>query len=154
MAGRIAGLAHDLCKEMPLARQEALATIYSSLSGRDIPKDGVIGRAALHGPAAAGLLASEFGLDDADILEAVALHTLGAEDMGDLARIIYAADKLEPGRGHVDPKFRADCLELPPGALFSAVLADTVGWLRSMGQPVAAESLELHERIAAREIDA
>jgi HD superfamily phosphohydrolase YqeK len=53
--GRVAGLAHDLCKEQDLGVQASPAPKYASLSGRPLVGDGVIGEAALHGPAAAGL---------------------------------------------------------------------------------------------------
>ncbi|HUX41004.1 MAG TPA: HD domain-containing protein [Rectinemataceae bacterium] len=151
--GRVAGLAHDLCKELDLRNQSSLASIYASISGRSFVSDGVIGEAALHGPAAAGLLAGTFGCADEEILEAIALHTLGSRDMGDLARITYAADKLEPGRKHVDPEFRARCLLLPPAELFGAVLASTVEWLRSVGLPVAEESLALYDPAVSRETE-
>jgi HD superfamily phosphohydrolase YqeK len=74
--------------------------------------------------------------------------------MGDLARIIYSADKLEPGRKHIDPDFRARCLLLPPAELFGAVLANTVEWLRSVGLPISEESLALYDPAVSREIEA
>ncbi len=154
VAGQVAGLAHDLCKDLPMNRQAELAAVYSGLSGQAFAYDGVIGEAAMHGPAAAGLLYLEHSLRDGAILEAVALHTLGRAGMGELACIVYAADKLEPGRRHVDAAFRARCLALPPRELFQAVLGDTISWLRSAGRPVAKDSLDLYDPAALREIDA
>jgi len=151
-AGFAAGLGHDLCKEMAVARQRELAAIYGRFSGRSFDRDNGIGAATIHGPAAAGLFVAQYAFEGRDVLEAIALHSLGERDMGDLARIVYAADKLEPGRGHVDPAFRSFCLGLSPGELFQAVLAETIGWLRKAGQPVAPESLELCDPAILREL--
>jgi len=137
-----------------MTRQAELATVYEGLSGQAFIYEGDIGEAAMHGPAAAGLLYLEYSCHDAEILEAVALHTLGRAGMGNLACIVYAADKLEPGRSHVEADFRAHCLELAPGDLFMAVLGDTIAWLRNAGLPVAKESLDLYDPAALREIDA
>ncbi|MDA8410837.1 MAG: bis(5'-nucleosyl)-tetraphosphatase (symmetrical) YqeK [Treponema sp.] len=152
--GLVAGLGHDLCKEMGRPTQEHLASIYQSFSGRSLEGDAILGSAALHGPAAAGLLLSEFGCQEEDILEAIALHTLGGPEMGDLAKIVYAADKLEPGRAHVDPLFREACLAMPPDGLFYAVLASTIEWLRSEGLPIAETSFALYGAATSGGIEA
>ena len=46
------------------------------------------------------LAKEEFKVVDKDILEAIKYHTTGNENMCTLAKIIYAADKIEPGRGY------------------------------------------------------
>lgn len=46
------------------------------------------------------LAKTEFGIEDKDILEAIEYHTTGKDNMCTLAKIIYAADKIEPGRGY------------------------------------------------------
>jgi HD superfamily phosphohydrolase YqeK len=51
----------------------------------------------LHGPAAASMLRDE-GVQDEEILGAVAWHTLGHAELGVMGRALYAADFLEPGR--------------------------------------------------------
>ena len=56
--------------------------------------------ALLHGPVGAKVAAAEFGVDDVKILEAIALHTTGGAGMGLLARIVYLADAIEPGRSY------------------------------------------------------
>ena len=42
---------------------------------------------------------NDFGVVDEDILTAIKFHATGNENMGTLAKIIYAADKIEPTRG-------------------------------------------------------
>ncbi len=51
----------------------------------------------LHGPAAAERLRGE-GVDDEELLDAVAYHTLGHAAFGRMGRALYLADFLEPGR--------------------------------------------------------
>ena len=46
------------------------------------------------------LAKTEFGVVDEEILEAIKYHTTGKDNMCALAKIIYAADKIEPGRGY------------------------------------------------------
>lgn len=45
------------------------------------------------------LAKKEFEVVDNDILEAIKYHTTGKDNMCTLAKIVYAADKIEPGRG-------------------------------------------------------
>jgi predicted HD superfamily hydrolase involved in NAD metabolism len=54
--------------------------------------------ALLHAPVGAWLLQWELGIDDEEILEAVKMHTTGIAGMSLLAKIIYLADYIEPGR--------------------------------------------------------
>lgn len=55
----------------------------------------------LHGPAAAERLRGE-GVEDEELLAAIAFHTLGYEGFGTLGRALYAADFLDPGRGFLE----------------------------------------------------
>ncbi len=54
--------------------------------------------ALLHAPVGAVLLKDDLGVEDPEILEAVRVHTTGSPEMSLLARIIYLADYIEPGR--------------------------------------------------------
>ncbi len=94
-AGYLAGLAHDLCKQMPPGVQLELARSFDG----PLP-EAVFGNPKLpHGPAAAALLAREGLSDDPAVLEAVAYHTFGRVGLGPVALAVYVADKIEPGRG-------------------------------------------------------
>ncbi len=142
--GRAAGIAHDLCKEKPREEQRALAALYpGSVAASSLMADKV-----LHGPAAAALLARDYGVRDEPILEAVAYHTIGRVGMGRLASIIYCADKLEPGREGLDPLFRAECALLPPERMLAAVVGRIIRWYGSRGKAVAPETLVLYKSLA------
>ena len=50
----------------------------------------------LHGPVAALWLAHEDGLRDRRLLDSVRWHTTGHSGMGNLAKVVFLADKLDP----------------------------------------------------------
>lgn len=54
----------------------------------------------LHGPVGAFLVKQELGLEDTDMLAAIAHHTLGALEMSPLEEVIFLADMIEPGRDY------------------------------------------------------
>jgi predicted HD superfamily hydrolase involved in NAD metabolism len=141
--GRAAGLAHDMCKEMPRKAQRELAAAYPGAdSGSALMADKV-----MHGPAAAVLLARDYAVEDDELLEAIALHTVGRPGMGGLAVIIYCADKLEPGRERHESEFRDRCLALPPDAMLLEVVTGVIEWLRSKDRAVAPETMVLYDTL-------
>lgn len=54
----------------------------------------------LHAKAGAYLAQHKYGIGDEDILNAVRYHTTGRPGMSTLEKIIFIADKIEPGRDH------------------------------------------------------
>lgn len=89
-----AGLLHDCAKG--LGNDQLLQTALAFGIVRDDTER--VCPDLLHGPVGAMLAWKEYGVDDPEILTAIALHTLGAEGMGLLAKIIYVADYIEPNR--------------------------------------------------------
>ncbi len=145
LRGRIAGLAHDLCKELPVGEQRRLARLSGYFGGHadELTEE------LLHGPAAAYVLVHDydFGAGEKDIIDSVAYHTVGRPGMSPLDIIIYVADKIEPGRAHVDEAFRSRCLSLPPEGMLLAVMENTMSWLRSKGRAIAPETLLLYNSL-------
>ena len=77
----------------------------------------------LHGPACAARLREE-GVEDEELLAAVAWHSVGDPELGPLGRHLYLADFLEPGRDFLpDVRERLRWLmpEEPMEALLSTV---------------------------------
>jgi len=144
--GRAAGLAHDMCKELPAAELEALAAAYPGAA----PGSALLGGKVMHGPAAAVVLEREYGVDDAEFLDAVAFHTLGRPGMGALETVVYCADKLEPGRKRIDPAWREHCLSLPPELMLPEVVGRVIRWLESEGLAVAPETIVLRDSLCRR----
>lgn len=92
---RLAGILHDCAREIP---REQL-WIKSRQAG--ISVDDAIFRAEpvlLHAPLGAVLAQRKYGVTDQEVLQAITSHTTGGRGMTLLAKIIYLADVIEPGR--------------------------------------------------------
>ena len=144
--GYFAGVAHDICKDFPdeqlidLARQDNM-----EISEIEMQKP-----ALLHGRAAAIVLNQKFNLDFdeyADIMEAVRYHTFGKCGMCPLAKILYIADKIEPGRPHVTKEYLAQFEDMSLDELMLYVLKENVDYLENKGCAVADETYRLMESL-------
>ena len=131
--GYFTGLAHDICKDLDdetqisLARQDGLE--ITELERRK--------PFLLHGRAAAIKLQEEFGVDDADVLQAVAHHTFGCKDPCTLLKIIFAADKIEPGRPQSTEEYRKELFSKPLDQMTLAVLESHMNFLKTRGKEIA-----------------
>jgi nicotinate-nucleotide adenylyltransferase len=94
-----------------------------------------------HGRAAAVLLEKCFDVHNKDILEAVEFHTTGKPGMGNLAKAVYIADKIEFSRKDVEGVFREKVFDpnTELNGLFYAVLEDNVHWLEEEKKIKASE---------------
>ncbi len=121
----LAGLVHDLAK--PLPGEELLRVAAAS----GIMADEIQFHAPylLHGPVGAVMAQREFGLDDPELLRAVANHTTGVPGMGDLELVVYLADAVEPGRRYAGVE---QLREAAQGDLDEAVLAAVAQTLNSL----------------------
>ncbi|MEG0253963.1 bis(5'-nucleosyl)-tetraphosphatase (symmetrical) YqeK [Vagococcus sp.] len=89
----IAALTHDYAKERP--DEEMIGLIKSEGFDLDLIN---YGNAIWHGIVGSFLVKTELGINDEDILTAIELHTTGACEMSELAKVIYVADYVEEGR--------------------------------------------------------
>ena len=96
----VAGLFHDIGKDIPLEKQEELTKEHYP-EYADMPKF------SFHQFAGAVLAREMFKIEDEDIIEAIKFHSTGSGNMGLMAKIIYAADKIEPTRGFDSSDFIA-----------------------------------------------
>jgi nicotinate-nucleotide adenylyltransferase len=139
----LAGVAHDMCKELsPAAMREHAPKDGGNETALEQEKPSL-----MHGRAAAVLLQERFGVTDGGVLEAVRCHTTGKADMGPLAKIVYVADKVEPMRTSVDPSLRRLAFgkeDVSLDGLFDAVLIATVEWLEKRGMAVSDETRKLY----------
>ncbi|GEM_PF-5888389 len=91
----LAGLLHDVGKDLPLNQQKQLAgQLQNGLDEieQQLP-------AIWHGPAAARLVLSEFNLKTADpLIEAIALHSTGASTKHTICDALVVADFSAPDR--------------------------------------------------------
>lgn len=90
-----AGLMHDLAKYFKPQRLLQLALDHG------VTVDPVLeaNPHLLHADVSAIVAQTEFGLNDAEVLDAIRHHTLGSPGMGLLSCVVFLADSLEPGRG-------------------------------------------------------
>lgn len=114
-AWRDAGRFHDALRDADDAQLGAI------VGESDFP------RHALHGPAAAALLAAA-GEQRADVLDAITHHTLGHAGWGRTGRALYMADYLEPGRrfGTADHAVLADRVPVAFDDVFAEVVMQRV----------------------------
>lgn len=91
---RTAALFHDMFRSTP--------TEVLNMYVRQLGMDSVyLDNANLaHGPIAAFVMEREYGIGDADLLNAVRYHTTGRSGMSLLEKILYLADAIEPGRDY------------------------------------------------------
>jgi len=58
----------------------------------------------LHGPVAARLLASRYGVEDEEVLAVARWHSTGRAGMSALEKVLFLADKVEPGKAAGRPE--------------------------------------------------
>nr|WP_297087795.1 bis(5'-nucleosyl)-tetraphosphatase (symmetrical) YqeK [Thermoleptolyngbya sp. C42_A2020_037] len=94
----LAALLHDLAKYFKPQ------TLLSIADEAGLPLDPVdeANPHLLHADVGAIVAQREFGVMDAEVLAAIANHTLGSPGMSALSCVVFLADTLEPGRGNTD----------------------------------------------------
>lgn len=90
----LAGLLHDWSREEPDG--ELLA--YARTACLPVSKVDEAVPHLLHARVGASRVAEEFPGLSQDVIDAIGSHTLGAEAMTPLAKVVYVADVVEPGR--------------------------------------------------------
>lgn len=91
-----AGLMHDLAKYF---KPDRLLQIARE-KGIEVDQVCKATPHLLHADISAIVAKEQFGVTDEEILEAIALHTLGNPGMSKLSCIVFLADTLEPSRGN------------------------------------------------------
>ena len=94
---KVAALLHDICKEMDIEYIKNICknNFMSELSGEDLENNEI-----LHGFAGAYYVKNELGINDKEILSSIKYHTVGAENMTSVEKIVYIADAIEYGRNY------------------------------------------------------
>ena len=158
--GRVAALLDDWAaragtEAREAARWQRAALLHDALRDADVEVlrahagDTGLPPALWHGPAAASLAAAH-GENDAGVLEAVRWHTVGWVGWDDVGRALYLADYLEPGRTH-EPGRAALAARMPHefGAVLRDVTARRIGWLLGTHRPIARQTWEFWNGLAA-----
>ena len=74
---------------------------------------------------------------DEAVLEAVANHTFGKKNMGNLAKILFVADKIEPGRPHVTQEYLERIEKKSLNELVCLILEENIDYLNKKGKSVS-----------------
>lgn len=85
-----------LCHDMARCKSSQETEAYIKAFGLDPRNNDSIELS--HSKIAAELLKRNWGIDDPDVLNAIAYHTTGRPKMSELEKVIYLADAIEPGR--------------------------------------------------------
>lgn len=93
-SARLAGLLHDCAKDI----DKAIMPEMCENLGVYLDPVKLEQRSLIHADLGAKLAEDEFGVKDAEILDAIRYHTLGRPDMTVLEKILYIADFTEPNR--------------------------------------------------------
>ena len=127
--GYLAGIGHDMCKDMPSEKMIDIAT----RDGGGINDFELAHPSLLHGRAASVLMKEKFLVDDKDILEAIAVHTSGAMGMSDLSKCLFLADKIEPGRPQSTDEYRERLFKLSLKDMFYSVFEENYEYICKKG---------------------
>ena len=135
----LAGLLHDYAKK--LSDQEFLGLIDHYQLDPDLKN---WGNNVWHGMVGIYKIQEDLGIEDAEILRAIEIHTVGSGTMSELDKVVYVADYIEHNRDFpgVD-KAR----ELAQRSLNQAVAyetARTVEHLAHKGMPIYPQTLETY----------
>lgn len=141
--GFFAGIAHDMCKNM----DDKMLLQIAARDGNPFLKIEKAKPALLHGRAAAVLLKEDWGVEDSALLEAVANHTFGKAGMGDLAKLLYVADKIEPGREHVTEEYTERLMAMTIDGMTAAVVGESMEYLKGKGKKIAAETKAFYDSL-------
>ena len=90
----MAALTHDIVRAM---HPEELLRLAHELGLNPNEVEGAA-PILLHGPVAARLLASRYGVEDEEVLASARWHSTGRAGMSALEKVLFLADKVEPGK--------------------------------------------------------
>ena len=90
----VAALLHDIAKEFSADEKRCLCKTCGFVLDEYLDRNIHLS----HGNIGAYIAKHQYGIQDEDILNAIANHTLGRHKMSDLEKIIYLADIIEPNR--------------------------------------------------------
>ena len=139
--GYLVGIGHDMCKDMP--RDKMMQT--AARDGNPITDFEKATPSILHGRAAAVKMKEKFGITDPDILQAVANHVSGCLGLCDLGKVLFLADKTEPGRPQSTDEYRANLMKLSLDGMFLSVIEENYEYIKNKGFDIYPDTLKMIE---------
>ncbi|MGT2926081.1 bis(5'-nucleosyl)-tetraphosphatase (symmetrical) YqeK [Streptococcus cuniculipharyngis] len=135
----LAGLLHDYAKE--LADQDFLTLIDQHQLD---PALKAWNNNVWHGLLGPYVIQAELGLTDADILQAIAYHTVGSSQMTDLDKVVYVADYIECGRDFPGVDQAREIAKISLNQAVAYETAATVAYLAQKGMPIYPQTLDTY----------
>jgi predicted HD superfamily hydrolase involved in NAD metabolism len=133
----LAAILHDVAKYWKVERMEQV------IRDQDLPSVLLqYDKELWHAPVGAWVAEHEYGVTDAEVLDAIRYHTSGRREMSKLEKIVYLADYMEPGR---DFPGVAAIRELSEQDLNAALLAgfnSTITFLLEKGKRIFPLTIE------------
>ena len=100
----VTGLFHDCAKDVdPIVSKKIMESDFPSY--RNFPAW------TFHEFIGSSFAKENFGIQNSEILDAIASHATGKKIMSTLGKIVYAADKIEPTRGYDSSNLIESCLK-------------------------------------------
>ncbi|BCA85611.1 HD domain-containing protein [Enterococcus saigonensis] len=140
----IAALTHDYAKE----RNDGEFQLVIRRDGFDLELL-KWNNAIWHGIVGVDFVQRELGIDDKEILDAIALHTTGAAEMSLLAKIIYVADFIEPGRDFPGVKEAREIALINLDDAVAYETKHTLAYLIEQSKPVYPKTIETYNKWVA-----
>lgn len=143
LKAELAGLLHDCAK--CFSDRELIAMCRAN--GVPLSDEELASPAVIHAKYGRYMAEHEFGIKDPDILNAIAYHTTGRENMSTLEKIIFAADYIEPLRDKASNLGEARRLAFTDlDACVINILSATVDYLRSKKSAIVSDTMRAYNR--------
>jgi predicted HD superfamily hydrolase involved in NAD metabolism len=129
----IAGILHDCAKHY--TDEELVAKCQKN--GVKLTEEELMAPAVIHAKYGAWLAQNKYGIEDEEILSAIACHTTGKPEMSMLDKIVYIADYIEPRRDKAEnlPQMRELAFKDLDKTMYE-ILKSTLDYLKAKGASV------------------
>ncbi|MCI5675077.1 MAG: bis(5'-nucleosyl)-tetraphosphatase (symmetrical) YqeK [Firmicutes bacterium] len=104
----------------------------------------------VHGVLGVYIAKEEFGIYDKEILDAIRYHVTGRWDMNDLEKVVYIADKIEPGRSYEKVEIFRELAKKSLDKATKAILDDSIILLLKKNSFIAIDSIEARNYFIVR----
>ena len=90
----------------------------------------------------------DFGIEDEEIIEAVANHTFGKPGLSNLGILLYVADKIEPGREQVTPEYMERLLKMSLKDMAAFVVKESMDYVSGKKHRLSEATKLFYESLA------
>lgn len=137
---KIAGLLHDICKDMTKEEQRGWMEKFEPIHDPLILQSPSL----WHGFAGASYLKATYGIDDEDFLNSIRYHTTARKAMSPLEQVVYLADYISLDRDYPDVAvMRAETIKAPEDGMRYS-LRYTIGMLADAQRIINTDTWEAY----------